>query len=337
MSSSKQYRLLNASSRALTIVAGGCGFFVASDLCSLAIAQQPIGIVVAPADQVEGQPPAIPPTAIIAAEVQEGVMVAPGGAAVVIQPAPGAPAPPTADKPATPPKAGEAPGGAADKFNPQLIQNNPKAHAYAEQLRGPVLVQLGLLKRVVELTPEELAKCTAIAQDELFKVASDYAVRSGKISGSRYYPPPFNPETGEDVIGPLSASIRTAIEKSLPEEKRAKYAAAMKEQTQFRRDACLESLLCRIDICLVLSEQQRAEIAKSLDENWDSKWEETGAMQGIGHESFPNVPSKLLAPSLDEDQLASWESRHKDMNHSGVGMGSNVIPTDIPWDAERHR
>lgn len=332
----KQKRLLNVSSRAITIIAGGCGFFAASDLCSLAMAQQPLGIVVVPAEQADGQPPAIPPTAIIAIEAPEGVMVAPGGAAVVIQTAPGAPAAPPANKTAEQPAIAAKTDGAADKFNPQLIQNNPKAHAYAEQLRGPVLVQLGLLKRVVELTPEELAKCTAIAQDELFKVASDYAVRSGKISGSRYFPPPFNPETSEDVVGPLTASIRKAIEKSLPEEKQAKYAAALKEQAQFQRDACLESLLCRLEICLVLSEEQRAAIAKALHENWDPKWEETGAMQGIGHDSFPNVPVKLLAPSLDKDQVASWESRHKDTNY-GLGMGNNVVPADIPWDAERHR
>jgi hypothetical protein len=244
-------------------------------------------------------------------------------------------APAEAQKRAAPAKDGEN----ASKFNPLLLANNPKAHAYANELRAPVVIELGIAKRVAKLSPEQLTASTAVAQDALFAAASDYAVLNGKMAGGRYYPPPYNPETSEDVVKPVIDRVRKALAAAMTPEQRAAYEKGIAQQDKFYRDACLESLVSRLDIFLVLDEKQREQIHAALDKGWQQKWEETGAMQGIHWESFPDVPSSLLAPYLDKEQLRAWESHHKDSWYSRqmVLGGDNKMPADIPWDAERHR
>jgi hypothetical protein len=224
-------------------------------------------------------------------------------------------------------------------FNPLLISNNPKAHAYANELRGPIIVELGFAKRVAGLSPAQLKTITATAQDALFEAAADYAVRPGKLNGGRYYPPPFNPETSEDVVRPVVARVREKLAAAMSDKQRQLYLEAVAAQDKFQQQACLESLVSRLEILLVLTEQQRDGIREALAKSWDARWEDTGAMRHIHVEGIPNVPTSVLKPHLDAEQLKAWTSLHKDSWYSGhmvLGV-NNKIPTDIPWDHERHR
>ena len=105
-------------------------------------------------------------------------------------------------------KTGDTGSDTDEKFNPLLIRNNPKAHAYALSLRPPVIVELGLANRSVEITLEEFKSLTEKAQDVLFELAADYAVRNGKLNNGQFYVPPVDYGHGEDVVAPLMSRVR---------------------------------------------------------------------------------------------------------------------------------
>jgi hypothetical protein len=225
------------------------------------------------------------------------------------------------------------------KFNPLLIRNNPKAHVYANELRGPVIRELQLVKRLVELSPEEFKTLTEKAQDALFEVAAEYALRHGKVNGGRYYPPPVNIETSEDVVLPVVTRVRKEVAESLSPEEGKRYLEVLNQLDQFRRDAYMEVLVCRLETTLVLTGDQREEISAVLKKEWDPKWEDNGALRNVGADNFPEIPTSLLEPYLDAEQMHAWQSAWKDGYYSkDLTLGTDgQMPADIPWDPERHR
>jgi hypothetical protein len=222
------------------------------------------------------------------------------------------------------------------KFNPLLIRNNPKAHTYALNLRAPVVVDLGLAKRSAEFTPDQFKKVTEAAQDELFEIAAEYAMRNGKLNGARFYPPHTDYSQGEYVVGPLVKRVREAMTAAMTPEQRDRFEAAVGEQDQFRREACIETIVSRLDVYLVLSDEQREKIAAALEEAWDPNWADSGALQGLYTESLPEIPRELVAPHLDAEQLKAFEARPGNSWHSR-DVTLKKIPADLAWDPERHR
>lgn len=224
-------------------------------------------------------------------------------------------------------------------FDPTLVRNNPKAHAYAAQLRGPVITELRWAKLAAEFSDEQFLGVTQKAQDALFATAAEYALKHGKVNGGRYYPPPYNPATSVDVVRPLVMNVREAMVEAMTPEQKARYVKLLADRETFTREACIEQAICCFDAKLVLSDQQREAVGNALRESWDPDWETFNALRYSGAlGSLPAIPLKAFRKGLDDEQIAAWRLVHKDdWRTTNLGMGGDVIPKDIPWDRERHQ
>jgi hypothetical protein len=230
----------------------------------------------------------------------------------------------------------------APKFNPALPRNNPRARVYALSLRTPVLIELGTAKRAAHLTEDELKDLTERAQDLLFDLSVDLATRNGKLNAGTYYYAPYDysdPKKSEWIVGPMLIRLQQTLANAMSPEKRALYLRDIDERVKFRREASREIVVARLDELLILSAQQRQELSDALAANWKSDWDESAAIQGSAS-MVPNISDDLIAPILTADQITQWKNIYKSDRRPSWGMSgpgeADPVPSDIPWDLERH-
>jgi len=129
---------------------------------------------------------------------------------------------------------------------------------------------------------------------------------------------------GAEANAPAREALwKKTVEKTLNPEQRRAYEKAQLERSQFYRDATMQQLIARIDRQLLLSDQQRLQLRKLIDET-AGRQAERRAVQGVEFAEMHmmnqlfRIPKAKLRQFLSPAQMAQWQG-------FGMGFGGDAI------------
>lgn len=139
-----------------------------------------------------------------------------------------------------------------------------------------------------------------------------------------------------DTRKPVSEDLLASAKRHLTPDQVAKYEIELTARNKARKEVTVLVTAAKLDRKLVLNADQRAQITKVLDENWDESW---GSMQMMmyGGDSFPNVPDQKIVPILTRTQKNVWRTvtqQNQVFWGFNVGMDQGIAIADEMWDDE---
>jgi hypothetical protein len=178
------------------------------------------------------------------------------------------------------------------------------------QFEPMLKVELSFVKRVCNLSDEQRRNLIAKSTVWLDEFVADYVKRGGQpqqmgvwFAGGR--------RQGADPRESIQNGIAKLVKSELPREQADKYAEERRKRTEFTKNAYVENLVTRIDSELILTPEQRVNVAKSLTEHWDKSWQLQLEMFIHGMDMWPAVPDQWIRPHLSPVQQMAWGRLNK--------------------------
>jgi len=113
------------------------------------------------------------------------------------------------------------------------------------------------------------------------------------------------------------------------EATRKEYQSELERRRAGQRRAAVELLVAELDGRYMLSAEQRARIAESLDGAFQTAWSQAlDAYLAHGDFFFPELPDDLIAPHLSESQRKTWNERQRGQTI----MWGNQVLLRLPGD-----
>lgn len=154
------------------------------------------------------------------------------------------------------------------------------------QLRTMLARELRFLRGVCQPTPEQDAHLSAAGEAAQQTALKQLARHHRDRQRNRQFLK--RPDPQRTIVDALKQSART----TLTAEQFAAYQDELQERAAARQRAVAAAMVARIDEELLLSPEQRAQLAETLAANWQANWEHAP----------PPVPEALLQPLLTPAQ-----------------------------------
>lgn len=209
-----------------------------------------------------------------------------------------------------------APAGRPVPANPAAQQRQ-----FVQQLRPLLRVEYYFVKRVCDLTPEQRREIARAGELALRETA-----RSPNLFGLRAVHGPQTPADFPDPVKAIRESLAAAVKKHLTPEQAERYREETKRRDEHWRQLALRSLVAFMDQELLLTEEQRAAIGKSLADGWDGRWAPSLSSLENLQNFFPPIPESYVVPHLSVAQKAVWNSSQP--RRRGVIFGLNMVAVD---------
>jgi hypothetical protein len=219
-------------------------------------------------------------------------------------------------------------GWALGRIAPQKADLAPdeaqqaQLNAMMSEIRPTLITEVSFAKRVSEMNAEEEAAAIAAAKSAGRSFAEEYLQQNGQQQNGImiFNGAPMRNQQG-DPVAKLQSSVVEAIKKTLPPKKAAAYQEEVTLREEFRRSAVADNLTASIDDRLLLTEKQRAGIARSLrDEAKDNALPPLESLMHMG-DYLPAMPEEPVVAHLDRDQLQLWKQIQK--VHFGFSFHGN--------------
>jgi hypothetical protein len=195
-------------------------------------------------------------------------------------------------------------------------------NAMMSEIRPTLITEVSFAKRVCEMNVEEEAAAIAAAKSAGRSFAEEYLQQNGQQQNGImiFNGAPMRNHQG-DPVAKLQSSVVEAIKKTLPPKKLAAYQKEVTLREEFHRSAVADNLTALIDDRLLLTEKQRAGIARSLrDEAKDNALPPLESLMHTG-DYLPAMPEEPVVAHLDNDQLKLWKQVQK--VHFGFSFQGN--------------
>lgn len=145
-----------------------------------------------------------------------------------------------------------------------------------------------------------------------------------------------NRSNDTDTRKPIAAGLLASAKKHLSPDQLAAYERELAARKDAYQDVTVLTTAAKLDRKLVLNADQRAQVTKVLDDNWNPAWGSTGMLMYGGH-YFPDVPDAKLTPILTPAQknvLRTVTQQNQVFFGFNIGMNQGVALADEQWDDE---
>lgn len=132
----------------------------------------------------------------------------------------------------------------------------------------------------------------------------------------------------------MVSDLLISVARHLSTEQLAAYRSELAARAEARRRVAVYVTTARIDRKLMLSSDQREQVRKMLDQDWDVSWNAAEMLMYGGH-YFPDVPDAKLTPLLSAAQEKVWRtvSQQGEENWGfNPGMNQPVALPDEQWE-----
>jgi hypothetical protein len=104
----------------------------------------------------------------------------------------------------------------------------------------------------------------------------------------------------------------------------------MVKRKAFRKQVALENVVAIIDERLVLTVEQREQLTKSLDKNWQDSWVNSVELLLNNNQYLPSIPDQFVVAALNDTQRQIWRAAPKQnfMVFGAHGWGQQVAVVD---------
>jgi|GEM_PF-5320083 len=210
-------------------------------------------------------------------------------------------------------------GGNFVGVNANEAQWAPFIQQYQQQLRPVLQSELRLVRLMFDLKPEQRPQIKAAGEAALEAaakkvVAAQFGGNGGIFPGGGFGGGIRRSKQDEDDYHTI---IDNALVKALEPEvgplQLAHYRDELTKRTANRKRAAILSVVSRLDSLLLLTAEQRDEIAQQIAGKWQRSWEEWLALQHYASNYFPQELDPIVRPVLNDDQKPIWKSVNKGM------------------------
>jgi hypothetical protein len=139
-----------------------------------------------------------------------------------------------------------------------------------------------------------------------------------------------NPQS--DPRTPITKALAKSVRVHLSPEQADRYQKELDQRTAAQRRFAVSNLVVMVDKVLLLSADQRSQLEKVLETNWDNTWYEISiyAMNNF----YPPMPDARITPILTSAQQDVWRGIAKGNVRFGFNLGviNGVDLPDDVWD-----
>lgn len=135
---------------------------------------------------------------------------------------------------------------------------------------------------------------------------------------------------------PFADDLLISAKRHLTTDQVAAYERELAARDRDHKQMAVQVTAAKIDHKLVLSAEQRKQVTKMLNEDWDVSW---GAAQMLmyGGQYFPDIPDSKLTPLLTSSQEKIWRTVNQQGQESwglNVGMNQAIALPEEKWDGD---
>lgn len=222
--------------------------------------------------------------------------------------------------PPPPPKpAAKAPARAAVPLILQPANPNEDAvlaqieQQFAPQFRQLHRAELHFLRTVADPTRQQYEKIAADGAAAVKAAAREYAKVARGMA-----------RDGADPRQALAAAVAKSARAHLTPDQVAQYEKELDLRTTARKRMCLDNLVVLVDSLVLLSADQRRQLAEVLAANWNNEWYQTMYFQYAG-QYLPPLPRDKIRPLLTDRQRAVWDAMAQQEVRFGVNFQMNAV------------
>lgn len=217
---------------------------------------------------------------------------------------------------------------ALDLAAPEVAaQNEAMLQQFLQQFRPYLTEELGFIRLVCsDLSKEQRPKIKAAGEAALrasAKQMADLQNRQNRGVGFRLDAQPEPRKT-------IRAALAKVLTETLTPDQMQRYTREANDRMTHRKRAAILSVISRLDGSLYLSPEQRDALIKSIDSNWQEKWEQWLMFSVYGNEYFPSIPDSYVVPTLNDDQKQVWSGLQK-IEMGGWWGGNGQIQANDGW------
>jgi hypothetical protein len=190
---------------------------------------------------------------------------------------------------------------------------------YGPQVRQMLRTELYFLRQVAQPTKPQYEKIAADGDAALKAAIPTYAeAMFGRTNNQT------NPRT------PITSALARSARVHLSAEQAERYQAELDQRVAAQKRCAVSSLVVMVDKVLLLSAEQRLQLEKVLESNWDNSWYEISVYATNGY--YPPMPDAKIVPILTPAQQDVWRGIAKGNVRFGFTLGITQM-VDVPDDA----
>lgn len=224
--------------------------------------------------------------------------------------------------------------GAAIRAQAQEANLDPNARKQFEAQYGRhfdqiVRTELHFVRIVCQPTREQYEVMENDADLVRAKAIDKFAlIQQGRNRGNR--------SNDTDTRKPIAEGLLASVKKNLSPDQVSAYERELLARKNAYKDITVLVTAANLDQKLVLNSDQRTQVTKVLDDNWNPAWGSMGMLL-YGGQYFPDVPDAKLAPILTSTQkkiLRTVNQQSQVFFGFNIGMNQGVAIPDEQWDDE---
>lgn len=203
-------------------------------------------------------------------------------------------------------------------------------------------VELSFAHRVCQFSDEQRSAVVAAAIEGVREHAQQHPGNQQQLNGFVVFAGRVGNNNQEGMDEKIAEIVAAAVaQHATPEQQRA-YQRELTLRTEFRRQATAASATAIVDRFVLLSSEQKQEIAASLAKKWEPSWDAQIMFAMNNTNYFPGVfPDDCITPHLKPDQKKRWNGVQK-INFGGqmqritemIGVAMTVID-DVPLEEQQ--
>ncbi|MFO0852042.1 MAG: hypothetical protein U0871_26255 [Gemmataceae bacterium] len=234
---------------------------------------------------------------------------------------------PAAAQVAPPPPPKPAPKPAARAAVPLILQPaNPNEDVILAQIEQQFVPQfrqlhraeLHFLRVTADPTRQQYEKVAADGEAAVKAAARECAKQARGMA-----------RDGADPRQTLAAAVAKSARAHLTPDQFARYERELDLRTAARKRMCLDNLVVLVDALVLLSADQRRQLAEVLAANWQNEWYQTMYFQ-YGGQYLPPLPRDKIRALLTDRQRSVWDG----MAHQEVRFGVNFQANGVEIEDE---
>ena len=202
-------------------------------------------------------------------------------------------------------------------------RNDAMIKQWQQQLQPLLVAELNFVRHVCELSEEQRPKIRAAGEKGLQEATAEFVKTQQGRRPSQLVDPPSSSTF-------IQRNVSEALEATLPPEQYVRYKAEFDARTAQRKRATILSVVSRLEEALSLSVEQREKLTADMSTKWREEWEQWLVVNRYGDQYFPQIPSRVLYPHLEEAQRSLWDELPKIASGSFVGLMGQPVD-DVAW------
>ena len=250
----------------------------------------------------------------------------------------------------------------AEVVSEKLLREAQFDAAFANECRRRLRVELEVVARICELTPEQIAEAEQREDERLEQARERFSKQfsrrgvarriafapNGRLRVQRGRTVDVVAEASTDELSALRASViesvDAAIRRDFPAPVVERLAAERKRIAEKARRAQVCNLVAAMDEILLLSDEQRDKLCRLIDSLWKDSWKSVAVDSGLasaapalresalararfrGLASAFDLPDSALTPLLRPAQWDVWKGLRKPFNQELAKVQSQFGP-----------